>query len=571
MQHTSIRLETPCEFINVTPLNPLISKCQIKVCWVGDEPNRNKSIITKDVARDMANTLPGSPIVGYFNEAKGDFEEHNRVIDISNGKFAIKDTTRPYGFVDLGAKVWFQKFFDDGETEREYLMTEGYLWTGQYPEAQRIIDQGNNQSMELDDKLIDAFWTKDGKGKPQFFIINEAIISKLCVLGDDCEPCFEGSNITAPQITFSFEDGFKEQLFSMMNEIKKVLNEGGAPTVFTRYAVEIGDSLWSSIYSYLEHTYPRANDEGYVYDSIYRIEGIYEEGSQKFAILQNRSNSKYFRMNFSLDDTTGFAASAELVEVTKTYVPAAEPQFALADVEAFELEYAKKKKGEKEEDEDEKKKPEDGDDESKKPEDKKSGEEDDEDDSSDDDDADDDDEEKKKKKKTKFKKDEEDDDEDKCPKCGKPKSECTCEDEDDDDNKGKKSKYNLDEIEEYVELSQKYSALESDYNAMKAEMATLVEFKKSIEKKDKEAMIASFYMLSDEEKKDVVDNIDTYSLEDIEAKLSIICVRNKVNFNLDEDNKETTKPTTFSLDGSLGDDNVPAWVKSLRNVAKSMN
>lgn len=571
MQHTSIRLETPCEFINVTPLNPLISKCQIKVCWVGDEPNRNKSIITKDVARDMANTLPGSPIVGYFNEAKGDFEEHNRVIDISNGKFAIKDTTRPYGFVDLGAKVWFQKFLDDGETEREYLMTEGYLWTGQYPEAQRIIDQGNNQSMELDDKLIDAFWTKDGKGKPQFFIINEAIISKLCVLGDDCEPCFEGSNITAPQITFSFEDGFKEQLFSMMNEIKKVLNEGGAPTVFTRYAVEIGDSLWSSIYSYLEHTYPRANDEGYVYDSVYRIEGIYEEGSQKFAILQNRSNSKYFRMNFSLDDTTGFAASAELVEVTKTYVPAAEPQFALADVEAFELEYAKKKK-EEEEDEDKKKKPEDGDDdESKKPEDKKSGEEDDEDDSSDDDDADDDDEEKKKKKKTKFKKDEEDDDEDKCPKCGKPKSECTCEDEDDDENKGKKSKYNLDEIEEYVELSQKYSALESDYNAMKAEMATLVEFKKSIEKKDKEAMIASFYMLSDEEKKDVIDNIDTYSLEDIEAKLSIICVRNKVNFNLDEDNKETTKPTTFSLDGSLGDDNVPAWVKSLRNVAKSMN
>lgn len=572
-QHTSVRLETPCEFINVTPLNPLISKCQIKVCYVSDEPNRNKSIITKDVARDMANSLPGSPIVGYFNEAKGDFEEHNRVIDISNGKFTIKDKTRPYGFVDLGAKVWFQKFLDDGTTEREYLMTEGYIWTGQYPEAQRIIDEGNNQSMELDEDLIDAFWTKDSKGKPQFFIINEAIISKLCVLGDDCEPCFEGANITSPQITFSFEDGFKEQLFSMMNEIKKVLNEGGAPTVFTTYAVEIGDSLWSSIYSYLEHTYPRANDEGFVYDSIYRIEGIYEEGSQKFAILQNRSNSKYFRMNFSLDDNTGFAASAELVEVTKTYVPAAQPQFALEDVEAFELEYAKKKKkAEEEEDEDDKsKKPGEED---KKPEDKKSGEEDDEDDSDDNDADDEDEDKKKKKKKTKFAKSEDDDeDEKKCPKCGKPVSECECEDEEDDDEKekGKKGKYNLDEIEEYVELSQKYSALETDYNNMKAEMAKLVEFKKSIEKKDKEAMIASFYMLSDEEKKDVVDNIDTYSLEDIEAKLSIICVRNKVNFNLDEDNKETTKPTTFSLDGSLGDDNVPAWVKSLRNVAKSMN
>ena len=571
-QHTSIKLETPCEFINVTPLNPLISKCQIKVCYVSDEPNRNKSIITKDVARDMANSLPGSPIVGYFNEAKGDFEEHNRVIDISNGKFTIKDKTRPYGFVDLGAKVWFQKFLDDGQIEREYLMTEGYIWTGQYPEAQRIIDEGNNQSMELDEDLIDAFWTKDSKGKPQFFIINEAIISKLCVLGEDCEPCFEGANITSPQITFSFEDGFKEQLFSMMNEIKKVLNEGGAPTVFTRYAVEIGDSLWSAIYSYLEHTYPRANDEGYVYDSIYRIEGIYEEGSQKFAILQNRSNSKYFRMNFSLDDNTGFAASAELVEVTKTYVPAAQPQFALEDVEAFELEYAKKKKkAEEDEDDDESKKP--GEEGKEDPEDKKkSGEEDDEDDS-DDDDADDD-EDKKKKKKTKFAKSEDDDkDEEKCPKCGKPISECECEDEEDDDeNKGKKGKYNLDEIEEYVELSQKYSALETDYNNMKAEMAKLVEFKKSIEKKDKEAMIASFYMLSDEEKKDVVDNIDTYSLDEIEAKLSIICVRNKVNFNLDEDKDDkNNKPTTYSLDGGMGDENVPAWVKSLRNVAKSMN
>ena len=96
-----------CEFINVTPVNPLISKCQIKVCYVGEDPNRNRSIITKEVATQMANSLPGSPIVGYYNEAKEDFEEHNRVIDISNGEFKIKDTTRPYGFVDMNAKVWF--------------------------------------------------------------------------------------------------------------------------------------------------------------------------------------------------------------------------------------------------------------------------------------------------------------------------------------------------------------------------------------------------------------------------------------------------------------------------------
>lgn len=103
--NNSIKLNTPVEFINVIPLNPLISKCQIKVCWVGEEANRNRSIITKDVARELANSLPGSPIVGHYNEDKKDFEEHNRIIDISNGKFTIKDDTRPYGFVDLNAKV----------------------------------------------------------------------------------------------------------------------------------------------------------------------------------------------------------------------------------------------------------------------------------------------------------------------------------------------------------------------------------------------------------------------------------------------------------------------------------
>jgi hypothetical protein len=107
MKHTSIKLESPCELINLTPVNPLISKCQIKVCYVGDTANRNRSVITKEVATEMANSLPGSPIVGYYNEEKGDFEEHNRIIDISNGKFQIKDTTRPYGFVDLNAKCWF--------------------------------------------------------------------------------------------------------------------------------------------------------------------------------------------------------------------------------------------------------------------------------------------------------------------------------------------------------------------------------------------------------------------------------------------------------------------------------
>ena len=525
MRHTSIKLDTPCEFINITPVNPLISKCQIKVCYVSDKPNRNRSIITKDVATQMANSLPGSPIVGFYNEAKKDFEEHNRIIDISNGEFKIKDTTKPYGFVDMNAKVWFQKFLDDGVNEREYLMTEGYIWTGQYPESQRIINQGNNQSMELAENYLDATWTKDDNGKPQFFIINEAIISKLCILGDDCEPCFEGSQIT--KLEFSFDDSFKNQLFSMMTELTELLKEGGAKEVFNRYAVEIGDSLWTAIYNYLEKQYPDG-----CYCSAYRVEGVFEEGDQKFAILQSRSNAKYFRMNFTLTEENGFVPSETLIEVTKSYTPAEEPQFALEAVEEFEAEYAKSK----EEEEMDK----DVEIETSEIEENK----------------------------------EEEIEEEVCPES----EEVAVEETQEEVVVEETVAYNLDEIVEYAELQTQYNELMEKFSALETENANLIaeieplrEFKKEAEKKDKQAMIDQFYMLSDEDKADVIANIDTYSVDDIEAKLSIICVRNKVSFDLDENTKNESAPTTYNLNQvEVEDAAVPAWVKSLRETAKSM-
>ena len=532
MKHTSIKLETPCEFINITPVNPLISKCQIKVCYVGDTPNRNGSIITKEVARQMANSLPGSPIVGYYNDATGDFEEHNRVIDISNGQFKIQDTTKPYGFVDLGARAWFQKFNDDG-VEHEYLMTEGYIWTGQYPECQRIIDQGNNQSMELDEKTLNATWTKDDNGKPKFFIINEAIISKLCILGEECEPCFEGSQIT--KFSLTFDEDFKQKLFSMMNDLKELIKEGGTK-VFSRYAVEIGDNLWNSLWNYTLEKYPDADN---IYRSVYAIEGVCEEDSQKFAVLQNRADNKYYRLNFSLNETDGFVPADALIEVTESYIPAAEPQFSLEAVKTYETEYASKKKAEEED---------------KNNKDNKSNS----DNKSEGKDNDSDNPEDGKDKKPIGKKDDLD---------GKGNNSDDDGNKDDEDKK-KKKKYSLEDVTEYQELKTEYEELKSKYAALETEKNSLIEeieplrkFKLASEKKDKEAMIAKFYMLSDDDKKDVIDNIDKYSVDDIEAKLSVICVRNKVSFDLDE-NKET-KPTTYNLNnGEDDDESIPAWVKA---------
>ena len=304
----------------------------------------------------------------------------------------------------MNAKVWFQKFIDDGEVEHEYLMTEGYLWTGQYPECQRVIDKGNNQSMELDEETLNATWSKGDNGKPDFFIINEAIMSKLCILGEDCEPCFEGSQIT--KVQFSFEDGFKQQLFSMMQELKEVLNEGGAK-LFNRYAVEIGDKLWCSLYDYLCSTYPNT----------YLIDGVYEEDNQKFAVLKNRQEEKYYRLNFSLSEAEEFSPEEGLIEVTTSYTVSDEPQFAEADVEAFENEYNKKDEEEDKEDKEDNSNSEDN------------------------------------------KEDENGNSAD--------------DEEDGDDNKEDKDEKNQYSLEEYEALKSEFSALQTSYNDLKAEKEAL--------------------------------------------------------------------------------------------------
>lgn len=71
-------------------------------------------------------------------------------------------------------------------------------------------------------------------------------------------------------------------------------------------------------------------------------------------------------------------------------------------------------------------------------------------------------------------------------------------------------------------------------------------------------------MLSDEDKKDVIENKSKYSLDDIEAKLSIICFRNKVSFSKEDEKVEDNPITTFEVQEL--DSDVPAFVKALRKT-----
>ena len=184
----------------------------------------------------MAKTLRGAPIVGYYKQEKEDFVDHGEEITIDHDGVHFKNKTRPYGFVAPDAKVWFKDFEDTDDlgntTVRTYLMTTGYLWTGQYEQAKKVFeDEGKPHSMELE-KNLKGHWATNSKNNIEFFIINDAIFSKLCILGDEVEPCFEGSGVTPPDISaaFSLDNDFKHTLFTMMEELKYALEGGNAMT-----------------------------------------------------------------------------------------------------------------------------------------------------------------------------------------------------------------------------------------------------------------------------------------------------------------------------------------------------
>lgn len=448
--HQSIATIDSPEFINLQPLeiNPLMSSCEIKVLYLGE--NRNHSYITKDVATEMAKTLRGAPIVGYYREEKEDFADHGEKIIFDDEGVKFECMTKPYGFVAPDADVWFQKFEDTDEfgnvTTREYLMTTGYLWTGQYEECKSVIEDGKPQSMELDEESLNGHWATNDKNGMDFFIINDAIFSKLCILGDDVEPCFEGSSITAQEVskTFTMDKNFKNTLYTMMQDLKFAL-EGGQKMDIEEMAET-----------------PATNEV---------VEGVESEAAIEETVVETENVEEVVETEENMDN----GEQSDLVENDNSI-----------EVESNQENFSKQEEETEDEDED---------------------------------------------KKEDYK-------------------EC----------KNKKD-YSLLESQ-YSELQTAYSELETKYQA-------LVEFKKEIDNEKKDALIQSFYMLSEEDKADVIANKENYSLDDIESKLSVICVRKKVNFEDETSKKENVeeKVMTYNLNENVT--STPAWIAALKNTRNS--
>jgi len=318
----------------------------------------------------------------------------------------------------------------------KYLMTTGYLWTGQFPESSLPVKEGRPQSMELQNESVQGHWETNYDNGMDFFIINDAIIQKICILGDDIEPCFEGASVTAPDVSskFTLDDNFRHTLYSMMQDLKFALNGG-------RQQME---NLENTVVVENENTDP----------------------ATKFTQTEEVNTKTTPEVNDNTEDTS---------------TPA---------------DYVKK-----------------------------------------------------------------DDEEDDKPADNEGKNDPDDDKDDEDDDKKNTKKYELLE-EELNTLKKNYSMLQSQYQE-------LVIFKNEIDNQKKDALIAEFYMLSDEDKEDVISNKEKYTLDEIKAKLSVICFDKKINFTLNKeaDDKKEEDIVTYTLNDNA-DNSQPDWVKAVKEQEK---
>lgn len=203
------KVRLPVEFQFSEQTDSRFRKVKIWVAHTGE--NLNNSYFDRKVLEDMSKTLSGVPIVGFLEKVEGteddeDFSDHRTEIVVKQDGINIRYAGHAYGFIpeENNSQIEIRN-------GKEWLTTEGYLWT-KFQDAMNIFSDSNgikSQSMEIDN--VEGF--VDDLGRIE---IESARFSALCILGDHVSPGMSGSTIEF----FNKKDQYQFELAEMIKEFE---------------------------------------------------------------------------------------------------------------------------------------------------------------------------------------------------------------------------------------------------------------------------------------------------------------------------------------------------------------
>ena len=220
-------------------VTPEITKARLRIFYKG--LNRNGGYITDEFADKLLQSLPYAPVVGIYNELTKEF----------GGHAYDRNAANMYGVVPENPNFAWEDNLDKDGIIRTYACTDVYLYTGRYEAAQKIV--GKQQSMELDEKSIQGRWVHMEGNPNDVFLYENARFIGLSVLGDDKEPCFEGSAF------FSLVEKFNNFMLAANNQDGGIGEMALANSEETKTILGQNDNSESE--TFIEESVPEEPDE----------------------------------------------------------------------------------------------------------------------------------------------------------------------------------------------------------------------------------------------------------------------------------------------------------------------
>lgn len=287
--------------------NGRYSTAKLKVFYQGETADHR--LFTKKFSDKVIETLPSTPVVGFYSEEGDDFIGHNTIQYV-------------YGHVPETASIEYVKDEESGNT---FVITDVILYTERKDNigevARKIV--GKQHSLELDPDTLEYKVNRDKNGRfLNIEFLNGQFIG-LSVLGDNETPAFTGSCF------FTTNEDFKSFASKCHDNFDKFLNfldkSGGEIKVFNsaEFFSKAGEFLAKTMQEYQEDIYSALDTMG--------IYGWICENTTEYAVIHqyNTVTDKCEYLKYSIVEDNGNLSLTNPVPVKARFLT--EEQLQLLD------------------------------------------------------------------------------------------------------------------------------------------------------------------------------------------------------------------------------------------------
>lgn len=274
------------------------TKAKLKVFYIGETPDHR--LFTKDFSDKVIQTLPLTPVVGFYSEEDEDFKGHNSVQYV-------------YGVVPDAAEMSYEKDEESGNT---FFVTDVILYTERKDNIGKVANKiiGKQHSLELDPDSLKYKINRDNQGRFMNIEFLEGKFVGLSVLGDNETPAFTGSGFFSIKEDLELMTECKDKFDKFLNLLN---NNGGNIEVFNS----------ENFFNAMKETFAKISMQEFQTKIYAALEsagkyGWLVENTEDYAIVstwnEEENRSMYIKYSISLVDDA--IVLGDCVEVKATYL-----------------------------------------------------------------------------------------------------------------------------------------------------------------------------------------------------------------------------------------------------------